>query len=119
MYLNAPVSRLAAIIDLAAPIPGTPAEIAALAERARPGNGDSVLTYLQPAGRGVALPILEVREHEPGFPATALAARLGDWHPPQGYMLIDRHPALAAVCDDLAAQPIRREVRIRQVSAVP
>jgi hypothetical protein len=39
VYLNAPVSRLAAVISLGPAVTGTPKEIAAIAERAREGTG--------------------------------------------------------------------------------
>ncbi|WP_218003072.1 ASCH domain-containing protein [Nocardia asiatica] len=119
VYLNAPVSRLTAVIDLGEPITGSPAEIAAIAEHARPGNGEPVRSYLEPAGRGVALPIQRVREYS-GFTADDLAAALGKWHPPQGYILVDRNPALAALCDELAAGAIVRELQLQpHASAVP
>lgn len=119
VYLNAPVSRLAAVIDLDPPVTGSPSEIADLAERARTGNGASVLAYLEPAGRGVALPIRHVREY-PGFTAEQLTAALGKWHPPQGYTMIDRHPALAKICDELTAATIVRERPIEsRIAVVP
>lgn len=119
VYLNAPVSRLTAVIDLDRPITGSPTEIADLAERARTGNGPSVLAYLSPAGRGVALPIRHVREY-PGVTAEQLTAALGKWHPPQGYTLIDRHPELAKICDEFTAATIVRERPIdSRISAVP
>ncbi|WP_218022297.1 hypothetical protein [Nocardia amamiensis] len=112
VYLTAPTSILTAVIDLAAPIPGSPTEIAQIAERARPGNGASVYDYLAPAGRGLALPILRVREY-PGLTADELAAAAGTWHPPQGHTLIDRYPRLAKLCDQLIAAPIVRERQVQ------
>lgn len=47
VYLNAPVSRLAPVIDLGPAVVDTPEAIAAIAERARPGNGTSVLEYVK------------------------------------------------------------------------
>jgi hypothetical protein len=38
VYLNAPVSRLAAVIDLGPAVAGSPEEVAAIAERMRPGK---------------------------------------------------------------------------------
>ncbi|MGW5383974.1 hypothetical protein [Nocardia sp. NPDC003963] len=119
VYLTAPTSVLTAVIDLAAPITGTPAEIAEIAERARPGNGASVYDYLAPAGHGIALPIVRVRQY-PGLTAEELTAALGKWHPPQGQMLIDRHPRLAKLCDELTSAPIVRERHVQpEASAVP
>jgi hypothetical protein len=46
VYLNAPVSRLTAVIDLAPAEAGSPDEIAGIAERMRPGNAAG----LRPAG---------------------------------------------------------------------
>ncbi|MFI9412307.1 hypothetical protein [Nocardia gamkensis] len=112
VYLTAPTSTLTAVIDLAAPIPGSPTEIAQIAEQARPGNGASVYDYLAPAGHGLALPILRVREY-PGLTAAELAAAAGTWHPPQGHTLIDRYPRLAKLCDQLIAAPIVRERRVQ------
>ncbi|WP_280426398.1 hypothetical protein [Nocardia carnea] len=112
VYLTAPTSTLTAVIDLGAPIPGSPSEIAEIAEHARPGHGASVYDYLAPAGQGVALPILCVREY-PGLTAAELAAMAGTWHPPQGQTIIDRHPRLAKLCDQLIAAPILRELQVR------
>lgn len=47
-YLPEPVSRLAALIDLAPAVEGTPAQIAAVAEADRPGGGRSVRECLTP-----------------------------------------------------------------------
>lgn len=41
VYLNAPVSRLAAVIDLGSAVVDVPERVAAIAEAARPGNGAS------------------------------------------------------------------------------
>jgi predicted transcriptional regulator len=82
VYLNAPVSRLAAIIDLGPAVVDVPQRIAAIAEEAREGNGASVLQYVQDLGRAFAIPIRQVREY-PGLSADELRAALGRWHPPQ------------------------------------
>ena len=117
VYLNAPVSRLAAVIELGTPIHGSPTDIAELAEKARHGNGQSVHDYLAPAGHGVALPIHHLYEY-PGITAAELTASLGKWHPPQGYTLIDRHPDLAAVCDQLTTESIVRQRHVEHDPAV-
>jgi len=118
VYLTAPTSTLTAVIDLAAPIIGTPEEIAEIAERARLGNGASVRDYLAPAGHGLALPILRVREY-PGLNAAEITEALGKWHPPQGQTLIDRHPRLAKLCAELTAAPVVRELQVQpEASAV-
>lgn len=107
VYLNAPISRLAAVIDLAPAVAGTPEEIAAIAERMRPGNGASVLEYVRDLDRAFALPILSVTEY-PGLSVDALRAELGAFHPPQGYIRLTRHPELLAICEQLTAEsPIR------------
>jgi len=107
VYLTAPVSRLTAVIDLAAAITDIPEQIAAIAEAARPGNGASVLAYVQDLDQAFAIPILHVREY-PGIPASELRAELGAFHPPQGYVRLAQHPALLTVCDRMASgDPIR------------
>lgn len=111
VYLTAPTSRLAAIIDLDPAVEGTPEEIGAIAEQTKPGNGASVEAYLAPRGAGVAVPIRRVREYR-GFPANSLAERLGAWHPPQGYMRVSSTPALAAVCDELPSTGFVREMTV-------
>lgn len=113
VYLTAPVSRLTAVIDLDTAIADSPARIAAIAEQARVGNGTSVYEYLKDLERGFALPITRVREY-PGFTAERLTGMLGSFHPPQGYTLIDRHPALAGVCDTLTAAGSVRELAVAQ-----
>lgn len=117
VYLTAPVSRLTAVIDLDEAIVDTPVRIADLAEQARVGNGASVFEYLKDLDRGFALPIKKVREY-PGFNAAELAGMLGSFHPPQGYTLIDRHPALAEVCDTLVSAPVTRELVVDQRASV-
>lgn len=112
VYLTAPVSRLAAVIDLDEAIIDTPERIAQLAEQARLGNGASVLEYLTGRPRGFALPIRQVREYH-GFSAGELAELLGAFHPPQGYTLVDGNPALAAVCDKLTSTGPVRELTVR------
>lgn len=110
VYLTAPVSTLTAVIDLDDAVVASPTRIAAIAEQARVGNGTSVLAYLEDLGNGFALPIRKVREY-PGFTAEELTGMLGGFHPPQGYTLVDRNPALAGVCDKLmAGEPVRELV---------
>ena len=110
VYLTAPVSKLAAVIDLDDAVVASPARIAEIAEQARVGNGASVFEYLKDLENGFALPIKKVREF-PGFTAEELTGMLGKFHPPQGYTLVDKNPALAGVCDKLvSAEPVRELV---------
>ena len=98
VYLNAPVSRLAAVIDLGPAIVDAPERVAAIAEAARPGNGASVLEYVGDLERAFAIPVLSVTEY-PGLPVAELRAELGDFHPPQGYVRLAQHRQLLAVCE--------------------
>ena len=108
VYLNAPVSRLAAVIDLGPAVVDAPERIAAIAERARPGNGASVLEYVRDLDRAFAIPILHVAEY-PGMSADELREQLGEFHPPQGYVRLNQHAALLAVCEKVAAEtPVRK-----------
>lgn len=118
VYLTAPVSKLAAVIDLDAAIVDTPRRIADIAEQARVGNGESVHEYLHDLERGFAIPIKQVREY-PGFTAEELAGLLGSFHPPQGYALVDRHPALASVCDKLISVDVVRELVVPHPASIP
>ncbi|MGH3872745.1 MAG: hypothetical protein ACRDSR_14770 [Pseudonocardiaceae bacterium] len=111
VYLTAPVSHLTAVIDLDAAITGTPQRIAEIAEQTRAGNGASVYEYLQDLERGFALPITRVREY-PSFTAAHLTEMLGSFHPPQGYTLLARHPALASACEKLTIADTIREIAI-------
>lgn len=110
VYLTAPQSRLCAVIDLDPAIEDTPERIAQIAERTRPGNGATVKPYLARGDRavGYAMPIRRVREYS-GLSAPELADALGTFHPPQGYLLVDRNPAWRSVCDGLLATPVIRE----------
>lgn len=117
VYLTAPVSKLAAVIDLDTAITDTPVRIAAIAEQARADNGASVYEYLKDLERGFAIPIMRVCEY-PGFTAGELAEMLGGFHPPQGYTLIDRHPDLASVCDKLTATDALRELAVEHPASV-
>ncbi len=112
VYLTAPASRLSAVIDLDEAIADTPQRIAEIAEEARAGNGDSVYEYLHDLERGFALPITRVREY-PGFTTTDLTEMLGSFHPPQGYILLTKHPTLAAVCEKLTTADTVREMIVR------
>jgi predicted transcriptional regulator len=117
VYLTAPVSTLAAVIDLDTAIVDTPARIAEIAEQTRVGNGQSVYEYLKDLERGFAIPIRQVREY-PGFTAEKLAGMLGSFHPPQGYTLIDRHPPLASVCDQLTSTEAVRDLVVAHPASV-
>ncbi|MCK9875396.1 hypothetical protein MXD59_06320 [Frankia sp. Ag45/Mut15] len=107
VYLNAPVSRLAAVIDLGPAVVDVPGQVAAIAERARVGNGASVLEYVQDLERAYAIPILGVAEY-PGRSVDELRVELGVFHPPQGYVRLRGHPQLLAVCEKIAMEnPLR------------
>jgi predicted transcriptional regulator len=107
VYLNTPASRLAAVIDLGPAVAGSPEEVAAIAERMRPGNGTSVLEYVRDLDRAFAIPILRVAEYR-GLSAEELRAELGAFHPPQGYVRLAQHPELLAVCEKVTAEtPVR------------
>ena len=108
VYLNAPVSWLAAVIDLGPAVVDAPQRIAAIAEQASEGNGASVLAYVQDLERAFAIPILQVSEY-PGLTADALREELRRFHPPQGYIRLTQHPELLAVCEKLVtAEPVRQ-----------
>jgi predicted transcriptional regulator len=111
VYLNAPVSRLAAVIDLGPAVVEVPERIAAIAEAARPGNGGSVLEYVRDLDRAFAIPILRVTEY-PGVPVAELRAELGAFHPPQGYVRLAQHRPLLEACEKMSAQPPLRMLRV-------
>jgi len=111
VYLNAPVSRLTAVIDLAPAEAGSPDEIAGIAERMRPGNGASVLEYVRDLDRAFAIPILGVTEF-PGLAAEELRAELGAFHPLQGYVRLRQHPKMMAVCEKAAAEAPTRSITV-------
>ena len=91
-------------------IEDTPEQIAQIAEHMHPGNGVTVEPYLAKGGRkvGYAMPIRRVREFS-GFTASELERMLDGFHPPQGYVLVDKHPGLRVVCDRLLSSPAVRE----------
>jgi hypothetical protein len=102
------VSRLAAVIDLGPAVVDVPEQIAAIAERARAGNGASVLEYVRDLERAFAIPILRVSEYS-GLSADDLRDELCQFHPPQGYARLAHHPEMLAVCEKAAEEePIRR-----------
>lgn len=114
-YLTAPVSRLAAVITLDPAIVDTPRRIADIAEAARVGNAASVYDYLADLPEGFALPARTISEYH-GFSAAELADMLDGFHPPQGYTLVDRNPALAAVCDKVTATGLVRKMTVQHAS---
>ncbi|WP_223199395.1 hypothetical protein [Solihabitans fulvus] len=117
VYLTAPVSRLAAVIDLDTAIVDTPERVAEIAERVRVGNGASVHEYLKDLEHGFALPIRRVREYR-GFSAAELTTMLGSFHPPQGYTLVAKHPSWVAVCDKLASGEVIRGMTVDHSATV-
>ena len=117
VYLTAPVSRLTAVIDLDDAVVDTPQHIAEIAEQVHVGNGASVYEYMKDLERGVALPIRRVREYT-GFTAAELTEMLGSFHPPQGYILVAKHPNWVAVCDKLTAGEVAREMTVDHPATV-
>lgn len=117
VYLTAPVSKLAAVIDLDAAVVASPTRIAEIAEQVRVGNGESVFEYLKDLENGFALPIKKVREF-PGSTAEDLTGMLGKFHPPQGYTLVDKNPTLAGVCDKLMSAETVRELVVEHPASV-
>jgi predicted transcriptional regulator len=111
VYLNAPVSRLAAVIDLGPAVVDVPERIAAMAERTRAGNGASVLEYVQDLERAFAIPIMRVSEY-PGLSSDDLREELGRFHPPQSYVRLTHHPEMLAACEKAAADPPIRQMRV-------
>lgn len=112
MYLTAPVSKPIAVIDLDEAVVGPPRSLADIAERADPGNGESVYTYLHDVELAHAMPIRTIREY-PGYTADELAVMLDGFQPPQGYPLIDQHDDWARVGDQLTQAPVLRELAIQ------
>lgn len=111
VYLTAPVSRLAAVIDLGPAVVDAPERIAAIAEAARPGNGPSVLAYVRDLDRAFAIPIRGVAEYS-GVPLGELRRELGGFQPPQGFVRLVRHDRLLAVCERMAAVIPVRSMRL-------
>jgi predicted transcriptional regulator len=108
VYLNAPVARLSAVIELGPAVAGSPQEIAVIAEHARKGHGSSVLEYVRDLDRAFAIPILHVAEY-PGLSAAQLCDELGAFHPPQGYVRLSKHARLRAVCEKVVLDvPVRQ-----------
>ena len=95
----------------------SPRRIADLAELACVGNGESVFEYLKDLERGFALPIKKVSEYA-GFTATELVEMLGSFHPPQGYTLVGKNPALSSVCDKLMSAGVVRELVVQHPASV-
>ncbi|REF00525.1 hypothetical protein [Thermomonospora umbrina] len=111
VYLNAPVSRLAAVIDLGPALVDVPEQIAEIAEQTRAGNGAGVLDYVRDLEEAFAIPILAIREY-PGLSIADLRAELGTFHPPQGYLRLNNHPELLALAEKMAADPPIREMTV-------
>ncbi|WP_244236329.1 hypothetical protein [Micromonospora inaquosa] len=111
VYLTWPVARLGAVIDLGPAIVDTPERIAEIAERARPGNGASVLEYVQDLNQAFAIPIQRVAEY-PGLSLEQLRAQLGAFHPPQGYAKLRNHSELLGICEKITAGSPSREMTV-------
>ncbi|MGH4019964.1 MAG: hypothetical protein ACRDT0_12140 [Pseudonocardiaceae bacterium] len=100
------------MIDLDEAVVGPPRSLADIAERANPGNGESVYAYLQEVELAYAMPIRTISEY-PGFTADELGTMLDGFQPPQGYILIDKHEDWARVCDELTQAPVARELVVQ------
>jgi predicted transcriptional regulator len=114
VYLTDPVARLSAVISLGPAIADAPERIATIAEATRPGNGASVLAYVQDLGEAFAIPILSVTEYQ-GVPTATLRTELGGFHPPQGYVRLaaERHRPLLSVCERMASGTPVRAMTVR------
>jgi len=110
-WLTKPTSRLGSVIELGTPVIGPPAEIAELAERSRPGNGESVFEYTQDLPVAYAVPIVRVREVA-GPNLRELRARLGRFSPPQNYVRLRHNPALLGLCRELLTLPVTRQMTV-------
>jgi predicted transcriptional regulator len=115
VFLNAPTSALAAVIDLAPAIVDEPRRVADLAERARTGNGASVYAYLRDQSHGYAMPITRVREY-PALPLLVLREQNLDFEQPRGYTVVDADSPLASIYDTFTANPPLRELTLERTS---
>ena len=115
VFLTAPASALAAVIDLQPAIVDEPCWIAALAEQARPGNGASVYACLRDLPRGYAMPITRVQQY-PAHPLHVLRVQIPDFPRPHGRTVIEDHSPLGAVYDTFTANPPLREMTIQHMS---
>jgi hypothetical protein len=70
------------------------------------------MDYVKDTPRAYAIPILAVTEY-PGVSQADLAAELGKFHPPQGYVRLTRHRPLRALCEKMIAASPVREMRVR------
>ncbi|MDX7997789.1 hypothetical protein FE394_00890 [Xenorhabdus sp. Reich] len=62
VYVTTPVKAIKGAMLLGEPIPGTARYIADIAEKAIPGNGQSVFDYFEEKDFGLAIPIIKVIE---------------------------------------------------------
>ena len=115
VFLNAPTSALAAVIDLAPAIVDEPRRVADLAERALAGNGASVYAYLRDQSLGYAMPITRVREY-PALPLHILREQIPDFPQPRGYTVVDDDSPLASVYDTFTVNPPLREMTLDHMS---
>ncbi|PHM36636.1 hypothetical protein Xmau_04174 [Xenorhabdus mauleonii] len=65
IYVTSPVKEIQGVIMLDKPIEGSAKEIAEIAEKAIPGNGQSVYDYFIEKDFGLAMPIVNVMKLEP------------------------------------------------------
>lgn len=107
VYLDEPISRLAAVIDLGPAVVGTPQRIADLAEEAIPGSGAAIYDSISDLMYCYALPIRAVQEYV-GYGRDELTEQLGKFQPPNGFLRLKRNAKLSVVCDRLlGTDPVR------------
>lgn len=87
-------SAIVGYLELDVPMVRSPAEIAALAESVRPGNGASVMAYLSDLPTAFAIPIQGVFVG-PRIAIGDLRQGVGRIPVPQSYLLVQRNAALA------------------------
>ena len=108
VYVVAPHSVISHVVWLGEPIVAPPSQIAAIAERERPGGGRSILEYLGNRQVGFAIPVIGVDSIKP-LMLSEIRSHFPSFMPPQHYVRLSRHPRLLQLVMEHAEGVVNRE----------
>ena len=108
VYVVAPHSVISHVVWLGEPIIAPPSDIAAIAERERPGGSQSILEYLGDRQVGFAIPIVGVNSIRP-LTLSEIRSHFPSFMPPQHYIRLSRHPRLLELIMSHARDVVNRE----------
>lgn len=93
VYVNSPISQIAALVTLGFPIIDSVEKIAQIAENVHSGHGKAIVDYMDGLQRGYAIPILNCKELK-RVHLRDIRAKFPHFAPPQSYIILNNYPPL-------------------------